>query len=278
MSRTIAVFNFKGGVGKTTCTLSIASSLAKDMKVLVIDFDPQCNLTNSILSDLPLNDTIFTHIRYYLHNNIKDIESVKVGPGLFFIPGDFELSSLDSNSQFIEFGAVILQRIFQRLKREYDLIFIDCPTSFGKMVQYLLASVDNILVPLTPDSYSLRGALKLIKYIKSLDVEARPRILGLFFNRFRKRLLYHQKIRSVTRRIFGSFFIENTIRNTVRISENSSFKHDISPTEIQNPALKDFDELGQVLRKKLMDQTPRKIAGDHSHALNEDREMYSKLT
>lgn len=251
MNQTIAIFNFKGGVGKTTTTFNLANSWAMEMNVLVIDCDPQCNLSNTFLSNPETQENIVNYIKGYLHNNIREINPIEIKKGLHIIPGDPKIAELESNNQFIEFGEVIVQRLFQKIKDEYDLVILDCPTFFGKTVQYIINSVDCLLIPASPDTYSLKGALKLVDYLRNSKRSKPIRILGMFFNRYRHRLVYHRKVKALAKKIFGPLILEETVRNSIRVSETTDRRFVGSPINEESEIANDFYRLSEMLKQKL---------------------------
>ena len=133
MANTIAVYNFKGGVGKTSTTLSLAYSWSRAYKVLVIDCDPQSNLSQSLLdSDYDQKEhNLYELTSKFLHNSIPDINPIKINPYLDLIQGDFRMSTLESNNQFISFGQTIIYGLLTSVRNKYDLILLDFPTHFG---------------------------------------------------------------------------------------------------------------------------------------------------
>jgi len=221
MSNVIAIYNFKGGVGKTTSAFNLACGWSRRFKVLAIDCDPQCNLSNALILNCQSKQNIYSYLKGYVHNSIPTIEPIKVNGRLDLIPGHYNMIELESNSQYIEFGPVFLQRFLERVKINYDIVLIDCPSYFGKTVKAVLNCSDSLLIPATPDVFSLKGAMKLLKQVKIMERTKPLNVLGIFLNRFRRNYLYHRKMALVAKRIFGSVLITKTVRNAVQINETS---------------------------------------------------------
>ena len=185
MAKSISVFNNKGGVGKTTIIWNLATSLAdKGKSVLLIDFDPQCNLSIACLGDYefsdllkstpqhPLGQTIKSFaLPYIQQNQIKPVpvfepKNKPVGGILHIVPGDFWLNTfsdvLNVGTDVIS-GAGLYRFILPELVAagaakntdcEYDYILIDLPPSFNSLVRSALYCSDYFLVPCTPDLFS----------------------------------------------------------------------------------------------------------------------------
>jgi chromosome partitioning protein len=184
MPVTIALFNNKGGVGKTTTIWNLAVSLAaKKHRVLIIDFDPQCNLSIACLgnekfasclehsSDIPYGKTIRSFTLPYIQQSKSGttyIEKPKSNPDEYLdvVPGDFWLNSF---SDILNVGtdviggaglyrfltpAMIVSAIAEQHKKNYDYVLIDLPPSFNSLVRSALYSCDYFLVPCTADLFS----------------------------------------------------------------------------------------------------------------------------
>ena len=100
MANTISIYNFKGGVGKTTTAINLGISWAKSFKVLLIDFDPQCNLSNSIAPDHE-SPTVYEYLKKVMHDHEIDPQPEEITPYLHVIPGDLQMTQIESNNQFI---------------------------------------------------------------------------------------------------------------------------------------------------------------------------------
>jgi chromosome partitioning protein len=220
MATILTVYNFKGGVGKTTTTYKLAKQLSHHHKVLVIDFDPQCNLTLLLLRNRTYHDDIYKHIKSYLHHHQTDAKPIALSSSLSIIPGSQNLIELESNNQFIEFGGLILQQMIRQEELQYDFILFDCPSYFGKTVKFILANSDQLLVPMTPDVFSIKGAVKLIKSLKSIQLMRKLTILGAFFNKYRTNSHYHKKIKELASRVFGIIYMPEFIRNSIALNES----------------------------------------------------------
>ncbi len=255
MAHIISVYNFKGGVGKTTSVYHLAFNWASAYKILIVDCDPQKNLTSSLLRNTQDKQTIFNYTSAFLHNSQPEIKPEVVSPNIHIIPGDHRVVDLESNNQFIEFGLGIIQKMLFSISSRYDLIILDCPSYFGKTVKYFLGNSEYLLIPATPDSFSLRGVLELIRQLKGMEKVRKLHILGMFYNRYRGHFLHHRKMRVLARRIFGNMYIDSPIRNTVKISESIDKKGFFDQQIAESHLDTDYERLGVKIIEKLLKST-----------------------
>jgi len=189
MGKVIAVFNQKGGVGKTTTNVNLSASIAQmGKKVLVLDLDPQGNTTSGYGIDKnEVENTIYEVMLDGL--DIKEaiisteFENVDIVASATELAGaEIELSEIDDR----EF---ILKKALSGVKDNYDYIFIDCPPSLGMLTINSLTSVDSVLIPIQCEYYALEGVSQLMETIKLVksrlnpDLEIQGVVLSMFDGR-----------------------------------------------------------------------------------------------
>ena len=253
MANIIAVYNFKGGVGKTSTTLSLAHSWSRAYKVLVIDCDPQCNLTQSLIDSeyTQKEHNIYQLTSKFLHNSIPEINPIKVNHYLDLIQGDFKMSTLESNNQFISFGHTITYSLLSSIRGRYDLILLDFPTHFGVTVKSFIANIDSILIPAIPDSFSNSGFKKLLGYLASVEKDKPIDILGIFFNQYRKHTLYHRSIIRQAEKELGNLILKQKVRESVRVSEAHQQSQSIYEVTEESNVAEDFLKLSEEVIGRL---------------------------
>ena len=218
MAHVIAIYNFKGGVGKTTSTLNLARNWSKSFKVLVIDSDPQGNLSQSIGVHQE-ETTLYSYCKSSMHHAHFKFEPVVVNPYLHIIPSNIELNELESNNQFISFGHVIIKDILNYIKNKYDLIIVDCPSHFGNLVKSILSCSNSLLIPSSADSFSLSGISQLLEYIHRINVSNQINLLGIFFNMFQANTIYQKEKIKEAKQHYGNIILDQTVRRTIKINE-----------------------------------------------------------
>ncbi|MEP1096489.1 MAG: ParA family protein [Cyclobacteriaceae bacterium] len=263
MSHTIAVYNFKGGVGKTSTTLNLALSWARAFRVLVIDCDPQANLTAALSNQSNHSSNLFTISKKLLHDGQPKIEPVEISYYLHLIPGDYQMAALESNTQFISFGHIIFYKLLTSLKSQYDFILLDCPTHFGVTVKSFLANADSILIPAIPDSFSTSGFRKLLSHLSEVQKERALNVLGIYFNLFRRNTLHHQKVKRLAEKDLGRLIIDQTVRESIRVTEAHAATESIYDQQELSPVANDFMALSEEVIERLNSMSLERLVKEH---------------
>ena len=264
MSNTIAVYNFKGGVGKTSTTLNLARSWARSFKVLVIDCDPQANLTMALTNQNTCESNLFSISKKLLHNGQPEIKPIEISYYLHLIAGDYQMTNLESNTQFISFGHIIFYKLLAPLKNRYDFILLDCPTHFGITVKSFLANANSILIPAVPDSFSVAGFRKLLSYLNEVEKEKPLEVLGVYFNLFRKHTLLHQKVKLIAEEELGRLILNQTVRESIRVSEVNEKCQSIYDFLEESAVANDFMKLSGEVIERLNTMNLSEVINDYS--------------
>ncbi|MBR09922.1 MAG: hypothetical protein CMP48_19820 [Rickettsiales bacterium] len=254
MANTISIYNFKGGVGKTTTALNLGISWAKSFKVLLIDFDPQCNLTNSIGPEKSDYPSVYDYLRKVMHDHEISPEPEVINPYLHLIPGDLQMTQIESNNQFISFGREMVGKLLMHFRRDYDFIIMDCPTNFGVLVKSIIGASKNILVPAIADNFSMTGVKTLMTYLAAVENHS-LNILGVYFNMFNDNLNLTSKKFEEAKDLFGSLILENTVSRSIKVGEANDAGEAIEDYSPDNHAAQDFMKLSDELLAKFNSQT-----------------------
>lgn len=225
MSKIIAIANQKGGVGKTTTSINLSAAMAELKKrVLVIDFDPQGNLT----SGLGINKSDVESTAYELLLGLVDMEDTILHTeyeNLDLIPSNVELSAAEIELLDFEDREYILKNQVHKLKNEYDFIIIDCPPSLSLLTINSLVAADTVLVPVQCEYYALEGLTQVIKTIHLVKdrLNGDLEIEGLVFTMFDARNnLSQQVVDNVKENIEVKVF-DTIIPRNVRLAEAPSY-------------------------------------------------------
>jgi len=224
----ISVINQKGGVGKTTTVINLASALAQMGKnVLVIDLDPQGNATTGL--GKPNNDEQKSIYNLLIEKIPLEeaIQKSNIG-GLDLISSNVNLSGLEVETANQANRAFILKEILSNKKNicleKYENIFIDCPPSLSLLTIMSLVAADELLVPLQTEFFALEGIAQLIKTIDRIKVNLNPNLIirGILLTMFDKRNKLSTQVCSEAREYFKEKVYKTVIPRNVRLSEAPS--------------------------------------------------------
>ncbi|MEJ2308356.1 MAG: ParA family protein [Gammaproteobacteria bacterium] len=168
MSMIIAVANQKGGVGKTTTTVNLATAIAESgRRVLLIDLDPQGNATTGVGIDK--NQTELTSYDLLLDRvPLMQLRLHASGAGIDLVPSNSDLTAAEVGLMNAQSGELRLKQMLEPVAGEYDYIFIDCPPSLNMLTLNALVAANRVLVPLQTEYYALEGLSSLIETVEQV--------------------------------------------------------------------------------------------------------------
>jgi chromosome partitioning protein len=221
-ARIIALANQKGGVGKTTTTISLGAALAEaGKKVLLVDFDPQggCAIGLGIEPG-----TLDISVYNALLDRSIDVEEVvhKTNfPGLDLIPSNIDLAAAEIMLVQEVAREQTLMRVLAPLRTGYDFILIDCPPSLGLLTINGLTAADGVIIPLECEYYALRGMALLMDSIDRIRERLNPRlnIDGIVATMYDPRTLHGKEVMARVKEAFGRNLFDTVIRKTIRFAE-----------------------------------------------------------
>jgi chromosome partitioning protein len=224
MGKIFSLLNHKGGVGKTTSAINIGAGLVElGKKALLIDLDPQANLTLSLGATRPAQ-TIYEAIR-----GESELLPVPVKENLDVVVSTLDLSGAEMeliNEAGREF---ILRELFAPLREEYDYIIIDCPPSLGLLTLNALTSSDFVIIPLQTEFLALQGLAKIKQVIQKVKLRLNKNlhIGGVIATMYDGRKVLNRDVVETIRKYFGELVFETMIRDTVALAEAPSQRKDI---------------------------------------------------
>jgi len=228
MTRTLAVANQKGGVGKTTTTINLAASLAvSDRRVLLVDVDPQGNLTSGVgqRNHAGPGGTIYDALTSA--DPTTDAEPFIIPTSverLSLIPADRNLTGAEIEMVSLLAREERLRRLLQSVKDRYDYIFIDCPPSLGLLTLNALVAADAALIPLHCEYFALEGLADLVGTMRRVRTSLNPGldIEGVLLTMFDERTNLGQQVANDVRDFFKEKVFRTVIPRNVRLGEAPS--------------------------------------------------------
>lgn len=225
MGKIIAIANQKGGVGKTTTSVSLSAAIGKlGKKVLVVDMDPQGNTTsgygiNKRSMEISSYNVLMGERRIQEGIIKTKFDGVSVLGASSALAGA-ELELVDRTNR-----TTMLKRALTMVKDNYDYIFIDCPPSLGLITLNCLTSADSVIIPMQCEFYSLEGLTQLIETIKLVKQRFNPtiEIMGILFTMYDTRLNVTVQVVREVKKFLGDKVFDTVIPRNIRLSEAPSF-------------------------------------------------------
>lgn len=253
--KVLSISNIKGGVSKTTTAATLSAGLnRRGNKVLMIDSDPQMNLTMCYLKE-PEEGTPSLYSIYENNASITDVKT-QIREGLDIVPGDFELCSADLEF-FKKPGSLkMLSKAIKALKGSYDYVIIDTPPNLGFLSLNAFMISDSIITPMAADSFSLRAVRLLKRTLEDVADESDKTIpvAGILLTRYSDRTnvskLLEESVKSAAELLNTTVF-KSRIRQAIVVQESQIAKMDLYEYAPKSPVTGDYDSFIDELLERI---------------------------
>lgn len=240
MNNIISISNHKGGVGKTTSTVNIGAGLAvAGKKVLLIDLDPQANLTQCVgLQEV--EQSIYGALR-----GDYELPIYSVTDNLDLVPSHLDLASIEIELSTKIARETVLKKLLEKVKTNYDYILIDCPPSLGLITINAFVASNSVYIPLQAQFLALHGLNKLTDIIKLVQDNLNPSLVigGVFITHYDSRKILNRDIVESVKDYFTGQVFKTMIRDNVALAEAPAQGLDIFRYNPQSNGAKDYQNL-----------------------------------
>lgn len=247
MGKVIALFNQKGGVGKTTTNVNLSACIAiKGRKMLIIDIDPQGNTTSGFGIDK--NSTQFNIYDALLGD--EDIRNCIVKTkyeNIDIVPSNVQLAGAEIELTELSEREYRFKKMIQGIKDGYDYVFVDCPPSLGLLTINSLTGVDSVIIPIQCEYYALEGVSQLMNTIQLIKRSLNPKleIQGVVLSMFDGRTNLSIQVVDEVKRYFKGKVYRTIIPRNVRLAEAPSHGMPIIEYDPKSKGAEAYDELAE---------------------------------
>lgn len=248
-ARIIALCNQKGGVGKTTTTISLGAALAEyGRRVLAIDFDPQGALSAGL--GVPTHDVpnIYDLLLGTVGDPAEAIQPTST-PGFDVIPANIDLSAAEVHLVNEVAREQILARVLRKVAGDYDVVLIDCQPSLGLLTVNALTAAHGVLIPLECEYFALRGVALLVETIEKVTDRLNPalRLDGILATMYDSRTLHSREVLERVVETFDDRVFQTVIGRTVKFPDASVAAAPITQFAPEHPAAEAYRQLAREM-------------------------------
>jgi len=258
MGKIVTIANQKGGVGKTTTAINLAAGVAvAEFPTLLIDMDPQANSTSGLGVD---PRTLEKNIYEVLVNGLEPADAVirTEMPFLSVLPSTINLVGAEIELVDMARREFVVSGIVEKIRNDYEYIFIDCPPSLGLLTLNGLVAADSVLIPVQCEYYALEGLGQLLNTVNIVqkNLNARLEIEGVLMTMFDGRLRLSNQIVEEVRKFFGEKVYSTIISRNVRLSEAPSYGKPVLLYEAVSSGARNYMDLAREFLSRQKSAAP----------------------
>ncbi|MBE7050275.1 MAG: ParA family protein [Ruminococcaceae bacterium] len=252
MGKCISVANQKGGVGKTTTSVNLASCLGSSKKkVLLIDLDPQGNATSGVGID---KEEVSGSVYDVLINNIPIKETIikTEFENLSLCPAGIDLAGAEIEMVDMEKREFLLKNALENVKKQFDFIIIDCPPALGLLTLNAFVASDSLIMPIQCEYYALEGLSQLTQTVRTVKKQLNPEIEieGVLLTMFDVRTNLSTLVAQEVKKYYKDKLYKTVIPRNVRLSEAPSYGQPINYYDKTSKGCECYLKLAKEVVKK----------------------------
>jgi chromosome partitioning protein len=249
MKKIIAVSNHKGGVGKTTSTVNIGAALVKNgYKVLLVDLDPQANLTQS-LGIVSNEMSIYDYIK-----GSRPVFPLSIKKNFFIVPSSLDLSAAEVEISSEPGREYILRDILSQISNNFDYILIDCPPSLSVLTINAFTTSDLVMIPVQAEYLPMRGLAKLTEVVQKIQqrLNSNLKIGCVFLTLYDNRKILNRDIAESIKSYFGDKLLDSKISNSIALAEAPTQGKDIFAYNKSSKSATEYEALTNEIIEKVL--------------------------
>lgn len=216
MTKVLTFSNHKGGVGKTTSSVNVGAGLSYlEKKVLLIDMDPQANLSQSFgIEDAEISI-------YEALKGETELIPINIKPNLDLVPSSLDLSGAEIELSMEPGREYLLKELLDEIKGNYDYVIIDCPPSLGLLTINSLVASDEVYIPLQAQYLAMKGLTKINEVIQKIQkrLNKNLKLGGVFITQYDSRKVLNRDVATTITEFFGDKVFSTKIRDNVALAE-----------------------------------------------------------
>jgi chromosome partitioning protein len=251
----ISVAMLKGGLGKTTTAINLAAALLKrGRKVLLVDADPQCNMSQALGIREESPKSLFNELSKVIRGESGDLSDVVIqtGCGLYLIPSSFEMAGAELELVSVYGREQVFTWLLEKLKNQFDYIFIDCPPAMGMLTVNALVASDYVLIPMQAEYLPLKALRTFIQRLQAIKrLNNRLEVLGYVLIRYDERKIMNRQIFSEMVQEFGDKVFKTHIRSNIQLAKAQEAGTDIFHFDQHSHGAQDYEELAKEFLTKI---------------------------
>jgi chromosome partitioning protein len=254
MGKIIAISNHKGGVGKTTTTVNLGAGLAKlNKKILLVDLDPQANLTQCYGITKP-ESTLYEVLKGEM-----EVKPIEINENLFVAPSSLDLAGAEMELTSEAGREYLLEEILNPIKDQFDYIFVDCPPSLGLLTLNAFTCADEVIIPIQAHFLAIKGLTKIIEVINKVKrrINKNLEISGVVITLYDKRKVLHRDIEETINTYFQEKVFKAKIRQNIALAEAPAQGEDIFRYNITSSGADDYWELCKEFLEREKNKTKK---------------------